>query len=59
MKTKKKPRRLALGRTLFHVGMDAWLKVDPKKTRPEFDSMEGGQIAAWNAIARYVAKMKR
>lgn len=55
----KAPRKLALGRTLFNVGMDAWIKIDPKKTRPDFDKMDGGQAAAWNAIARYVAKMKR
>lgn len=58
MKTKK-PRRLALGRILFNVGMDAWIKVEPKKTRGDFDNFDAGQTAAWNAIARYVAKMKR
>lgn len=58
MKTKK-PRRLALGRILFNVGMDAWIKVDPKRPRGDFDSHDLGQVAAWNAIARYVAKMKR
>lgn len=58
MKTKK-PRAHPLAKILFNVGMTEWIRVEPKKPRGDFDKFEPGQIKAWNAIARYVAKMKR
>lgn len=51
----RKPRPHPLAEELFNIGMCAWLRVDKKKAPVKFSTIDSpGQLAAWNAIAKYV-----
>lgn len=56
----RKPRPHPLAERLFNIGMCAWLKVDKKKTPVNFSTIDSpGQLAAWNAIAKYVKSVMK